>query len=126
MHENVSSCSRGMPEFHVPPARVNWNSPGWYSHRQPFLRAPSCVFRRTSSAGRLTYIAGTPTLAHQAMSFFPYCTLTEISQEIRSKNISPVEIVELHLKRIETLQPKLNAFEMEFDDFDGRDILGSN
>ena len=99
-----------MPEFHVPPVRVNWNSPGWHSHRQPFLRAPSCVFRRTSFAGRLTYIAGTPTLAHQAMSFFPYCTLTEISQEIRSKNISPVEIVELHLKRIETLQPKLNAF----------------
>jgi Asp-tRNA(Asn)/Glu-tRNA(Gln) amidotransferase A subunit family amidase len=44
------------------------------------------------------------------MSFFPYCTLAEITQEIRSKEISPVEIVELHLKRIETLQPKLNAF----------------
>src|SRR6267378_3281402 len=45
-----------------------------------------------------------------AMSFFPYGALTEIAQEIRSKNVSPVEIVELHLKRIETLQPKLNAF----------------
>src|SRR6266481_4433665 len=44
------------------------------------------------------------------MSFFPYSALTEIAQEIRSKNVSPVEIVELHLKRIETLQPKLNAF----------------
>jgi len=44
------------------------------------------------------------------MSFFPYCTLAKISQAIRSKNISPVEIVGLHLKRIETLQPKLNAF----------------
>jgi amidase len=44
------------------------------------------------------------------MSFFPYCTLAEIGQEIRSKNVSPVEIVELHLKRIEALQPKLNAF----------------
>ncbi|HEV1996341.1 MAG TPA: amidase [Candidatus Acidoferrum sp.] len=44
------------------------------------------------------------------MSFFPYGTLAEITRDIRSKNVSPVEIVELHLKRIETLQPKLNAF----------------
>jgi Asp-tRNA(Asn)/Glu-tRNA(Gln) amidotransferase A subunit family amidase len=44
------------------------------------------------------------------MSFFPYGTIAKITQEIRSKNLSPVEIVELHLKRTETLQPKLNAF----------------
>jgi Asp-tRNA(Asn)/Glu-tRNA(Gln) amidotransferase A subunit family amidase len=44
------------------------------------------------------------------MSFFPYGTLAEIAQAIRSKKISPVEIVELHLRRIEALQPKLNAF----------------
>ncbi len=44
------------------------------------------------------------------MSSFPYGTLAEIAQEIRSRNISPVEIVELHLNRIEALQPKLNAF----------------
>src|SRR5713101_8091194 len=58
----------------------------------------------------LTCTAPTLTLAHRAMSFFPYGALTEIAQEIRSKNVSPVEIVELHLKRIESLQPKLNAF----------------
>jgi amidase len=44
------------------------------------------------------------------MVLFPYGTLAEITQEIRSKNVSPVEIVELHLKRIEELQPQLNAF----------------
>ena len=44
------------------------------------------------------------------MSFFPYGTLAEITHEIRSKNVSPVEIVDSHLKRIEALQPKLNAF----------------
>jgi Asp-tRNA(Asn)/Glu-tRNA(Gln) amidotransferase A subunit family amidase len=44
------------------------------------------------------------------MDFFPYGTLAQITQEIRSKNVSPVETVELHLKRIETLQPQLNAF----------------
>jgi Asp-tRNA(Asn)/Glu-tRNA(Gln) amidotransferase A subunit family amidase len=44
------------------------------------------------------------------MNLFPYGNLGEIAREIRSKNISPLEIVELHLKRIEALQPKLNAF----------------
>lgn len=44
------------------------------------------------------------------MNFFPYGTIAEITRKIRSKNISPVEIVELHLKRMETLQPRLNAF----------------
>src|SRR5690348_11730358 len=44
------------------------------------------------------------------MSFLPYATSAEIAEQIRSRKISPVEIVELHLKRIEKLQPKLNAF----------------
>src|SRR5713226_7232225 len=60
--------------------------------------------------GCLTCAAHTLTLAHQPMSCFPYGTLAEICGEIRSKNVSPVELLELHLKRIETLQPKLNAF----------------
>src|SRR5713101_9851686 len=60
--------------------------------------------------GCLTCAAHTLTLAHQPMSCFPYGTLAEIGGEIRSKNVSPVELVELYLKRIETLQPKLNAF----------------
>src|SRR5260370_15440967 len=58
----------------------------------------------------LTPAARDPTLAHQPMSCLPYGTLTEITQGIRSKSVSPVEIAELHLKRIETLEPKLNAF----------------
>jgi Asp-tRNA(Asn)/Glu-tRNA(Gln) amidotransferase A subunit family amidase len=44
------------------------------------------------------------------MNFFPYGTFAEITHEIRSKNVSPVEIVNLHLERIEALQPKINAF----------------
>src|SRR5260370_8043771 len=60
--------------------------------------------------GCLTCAAHTLTLAHQPMSCFPYGTLAEICGETRSKNVAPVEIVELLLKRIETLQPKLNAF----------------
>jgi Asp-tRNA(Asn)/Glu-tRNA(Gln) amidotransferase A subunit family amidase len=44
------------------------------------------------------------------MSSFPYGTFAEITREIRSKNVSPVEIVAFHLKRVETLKPKLNAF----------------
>src|SRR5260370_16641513 len=37
-------------------------------------------------------------------------TIKEIVSSIGSKTISPVEIVEAHLKRIEKLQPRLNAF----------------
>ncbi len=39
-----------------------------------------------------------------------FSTLIEIAGSIRGKAISPVEIVEAHLKRIEKFQPKLNAF----------------
>src|SRR2546425_3166268 len=81
------------------------NSPGCPAHRQPLL----CASRR-SLYGCLTRAASNLTLAHQPMSCFPYGTLAEITQEIRSKSVSPVEIVELQWKRIETLQPKLNAF----------------
>ena len=41
--------------------------------------------------------------------FLPFSTIAEIAAGIRSKKISPVELVESHLQRIETLQPKLNA-----------------
>jgi amidase len=44
------------------------------------------------------------------MSVFPYGTFAEIIENIRSKEISPVEMVELHLERVQTLDSKLNAF----------------
>jgi amidase len=39
-----------------------------------------------------------------------YASIAEITESIRSKTLSPVEIVTAHLKRIEALQGKLNAF----------------
>jgi Asp-tRNA(Asn)/Glu-tRNA(Gln) amidotransferase A subunit family amidase len=39
-----------------------------------------------------------------------FSTIAEITASIRSKQISPVELVDSHLRRIESLQPKLNAF----------------
>src|SRR2546430_6165617 len=95
-----------MLEFQVPPDRA----PLEFS-RLPFTS--STVFMLPElrfCPGCLTCAACTLTLAHQAMSFFPYWTLAESTRQIRSRKISPVEIVELHLKRIEKLQPKLNAF----------------
>jgi Asp-tRNA(Asn)/Glu-tRNA(Gln) amidotransferase A subunit family amidase len=41
-------------------------------------------------------------------SIFP--TLQQIAEGIRSKEFSPVEIIDAHLKRIESCEPKLNAF----------------
>jgi Asp-tRNA(Asn)/Glu-tRNA(Gln) amidotransferase A subunit family amidase len=43
-------------------------------------------------------------------AFSPFPTIAEVTASIRSKQISPVELVESHLRRIASLQPKLNAF----------------
>src|SRR5215831_947553 len=39
-----------------------------------------------------------------------FSTIAEVIVNIRSKQISPAELVDSHLRRIESLQPKLNAF----------------
>ncbi len=44
------------------------------------------------------------------MTLPPFSTLAEIAASIRSKKISPVELLEAHLHHIESIQPKLNAF----------------
>jgi Asp-tRNA(Asn)/Glu-tRNA(Gln) amidotransferase A subunit family amidase len=44
------------------------------------------------------------------MKSLHYASIAEISYSVRTKKISPVEIVAAHLERIEGLQPKLNAF----------------
>src|SRR5690349_23565445 len=43
------------------------------------------------------------------MKSLQYATIAEMSQRLRAKEVSPVEIVSAHLARIEALQPKLNA-----------------
>jgi Asp-tRNA(Asn)/Glu-tRNA(Gln) amidotransferase A subunit family amidase len=59
---------------------------------------------------RLTCVAQPHTLPHQAMPTSPYSTIQQLVESIRTKAVSPVEIVETHLQRIEKCQPKLNAF----------------
>src|SRR5258708_22558746 len=81
------------------------NSPGCRAHRQPILCPRRSAFRQALDL-RPMYAYSRAS----AMNIFPYGTLAEIAREIRSKNISPLELVELHLKRIESLQPMLNAF----------------
>ena len=44
------------------------------------------------------------------MKTFHYASVAEITESVRSKKLSPVEIVNAHLKRVEALQGKLNAF----------------
>lgn len=39
-----------------------------------------------------------------------FLTISELSKLIRGRHISPVELVEAHLSRIESLQPSLNSF----------------
>ena len=42
-----------------------------------------------------------------SLAFVP---VTELSRLIKTKQVSPVELVDIYLKRIESLNPKLNAF----------------
>jgi Asp-tRNA(Asn)/Glu-tRNA(Gln) amidotransferase A subunit family amidase len=61
-------------------------------------------------AVRLTHVTWPHTLPHQAMNASSYATIHQLSGAIRSKSISPVEVVDSHLKAIEAWQPALNAF----------------
>jgi len=44
------------------------------------------------------------------MKTFHYASIAEIAESVRSKKLSPVEIVNVHLKQVEAMRPKLNAF----------------
>ncbi len=44
------------------------------------------------------------------MAAFHFSSISEISSLLRSKQLSPAELLESHLSRIAALQPKLNAF----------------
>jgi amidase len=44
------------------------------------------------------------------MKSLHYASIAEIRESVRTKKLSPVEIVDAHLDRIEAVQPKLNAF----------------
>jgi Asp-tRNA(Asn)/Glu-tRNA(Gln) amidotransferase A subunit family amidase len=44
------------------------------------------------------------------MNLSPYSTITELVRGIRSKEISPLEVLQSHLDRIREFQPTLNAF----------------
>ena len=48
------------------------------------------------------------------MTELHYFSLAELSRKIRDKKVTPQEVIELHLRRIERLQPRLNAFAHDF------------
>src|SRR5258707_3447668 len=50
------------------------------------------------------------TLATPHMKALHYASIAEIRERVRTKKLSPVEVVAAYLERIEALQPKLNAF----------------
>jgi len=44
------------------------------------------------------------------MNAFPYLSIQEILEGLRTKRFSPTEVLEAHLQRIQSCQPQLNAF----------------
>jgi Asp-tRNA(Asn)/Glu-tRNA(Gln) amidotransferase A subunit family amidase len=59
---------------------------------------------------RLTHAAPAHILAIHPMSDFIFATISEIAEGIRKKAFSASEVVEAHLRRAQSLHPKLNAF----------------
>ena len=47
-----------------------------------------------------------------------YLTVEELSERVRTRSTSPVEIVDVCLERIHSLQPRLNAFQAGINEFD--------
>src|SRR5258708_13160924 len=45
-----------------------------------------------------------------------YCDATKLAELIRTREVSPVEVVQAHLDRIEAVNPKLNAIVTVADD----------
>src|SRR5579872_6824944 len=48
--------------------------------------------------------------AFSRMSELTFLSAVSMAEQIRRKKLSPIELVEAHLARIEKLNPKLNAF----------------
>src|SRR5882672_10074648 len=94
-----------MPNDASSPSGRNLNSPGCPAYRQPLLCTPICALHR-----HLTLTASALTLALLVMQTSPYPTIQQIAEGIRSKEFSPIEILDAHFKRIDSCEPKLNAF----------------
>src|SRR5437899_8254304 len=95
----------GCPNSAYDPSGRIWNSRGCPSHRQPFLCLQNCALRRALDLRRICAYSRAST-----MQTSPYFTIQQIAEGIRSKEVSPVEIIEAHLKRIDSCESKINAF----------------
>jgi len=67
------------------------------------------VFMRNSSLTAIALMLSKNSFA-QLPTDYTYFSIAEVSELIRLKKVSPVELVRTCLKRIELLNPKLNAF----------------
>src|SRR5215470_6938977 len=78
---------------------------GCRKYPQPFSRN-----RPTDAANDLTLAVRDVTLPTGNMVAPYYLSTAETHEKLRTRQISPVELVTAHLERIQSLQPKLNAF----------------
>src|SRR5690348_11332174 len=69
------------------------------------VRRSACCGRRTSCRPEAAP-EGSVTMTDEELGFLP---ATRLVRQIRQKKISPVEVIGTILKRIERLEPKLNA-----------------
>src|SRR5260370_33689756 len=80
-------------------------SPTQFSRPSP---RPSTAFA-SDPEQRLTVLLSALSLETEKMTALHYWSLVELAKKIRTRATSPREVVELHLKRMAELQPRLNA-----------------
>ena len=89
-----------------------WFTGRCYSREMAFLNR-----RRMLGALAATPIACSPPQPREQRSSMPhYLSLLAIGERIRRKEISPVEVTEGQLKRIESLDSRLSAFQLVLAD----------
>src|ERR1700689_2323209 len=71
-------------------------------------RVSSADCRRKADAGSLH--AGKDSMSEDSISELTFLSAVAMAERIRKRDISPVELAEAHLAKIEGLNPKLNAF----------------
>jgi aspartyl-tRNA(Asn)/glutamyl-tRNA(Gln) amidotransferase subunit A len=85
-----------------------------WNHKKDDFGCSRRTFVQGLSATALTLASGMGAASAESSSKMPadltWLSLTEAAQLVREKKVSPVELTQLCLQRIEHLNPKLNAF----------------
>ena len=95
------------------------------AHLQELFGEVEAMFQRIALLRSVDYRPDAPLASPEAvfrgidesMEDLTRLTVAQLAQRIRSKEVSPVEVADAFLRRIEAVEPRLNAFITRLDDY---------